>query len=113
MGLTFSILGASASTATKIGLIAAQPFTICVIRFFFAGICMLVISHVILRSRLPSGREWRQLVIYGLLVNSIYLGLYVLAMQQVSPGLGTLAVATNPVFVNLLSVLILRQRLTA
>jgi len=53
--------------------------------------------------------EWRQLAIYGLLVNSIYLGLYVLAMQQVSPGLGTLAVATSPVFVNILSALMLRR----
>ena len=109
MGLTFSILWASASTATKIGLTAVQPFTICIIRFFFAGSCMLVISHGLLRSRFPSGKEWRQLAIYGLLVNSIYLGLYVLAMQQVSPGLGTLAVATSPVFVNILSALMLRR----
>lgn len=109
MGLTFSILWASASTATKIGLTAVQPFTICVIRFFFAGVCMLVISHGLLRSRFPRGKEWRQLAVYGLLVNSIYLGLYVLAMQQVTPGLGTLAVATSPIFVNILSALVLRK----
>lgn len=72
---------------------------------------MLAISHGLLRHRLPKGREWRQLAIYGLLTNSIYLGLFVLAMQQVSPGLGTLAVATNPVFVNMLAALFLRQPL--
>jgi probable blue pigment (indigoidine) exporter len=111
IGLIFSILWASASVATKIGLRAAQPFMICVARFFFAGLCMLLITHFLLRNRLPKGREWRQLAIYGLLTNSIYLGLYVLAMQQVSPGLGTLSVATNPVFVNLFAVLFLRQKL--
>jgi probable blue pigment (indigoidine) exporter len=67
---------------------------------------MLFITHVLLRYRLPKGREWRQLAIYGLLVNSIYLGLYVLAMQQISPGLGTLAVATSPVFVNVIAALV-------
>ena len=111
IGLIFSVLWASASVATKIGLRAAQPFTICVARFFFAGLCMLGITHFLLRNRLPKGREWRQLAIYGLLTNSIYLGLYVLAMQQVSPGLGTLSVATNPVFVNLFALLFLRQKL--
>lgn len=116
IGLVFSILWASASTATKIGLTAAQPFIICVIRFFFAGLCMILVSHLLLRHRLPKGKEWRQLAIYGLLVNSIYLGLYVLAMQQISPGLGTLAVATSPVFVNVIAALVpgsngVRQRL--
>lgn len=72
---------------------------------------MIVISHTILRHRLPKGKEWRQIALYGLLTNSIYLSLFVLAMQQVSAGLGTLAVATNPVFINLLTVIFLRQRL--
>ena len=111
IGLLFSILWASASTATKIGLRAAQPFMICVLRFFLAGAIMVIISHGLLRQRLPRGKEWQQLAIYGLLTNSIYLGLFVLAMQQVSPGLGTLAVATNPVFVNMLAALFLRHPL--
>ena len=110
-GLLFSVLWASAATATKIGLRLAQPFTICVVRFFLAGGLMLLLGHGVLRQRLPKGREWRQIAIYGLLANSIYLGLYVLALRQVSAGLGSLAVAINPLFINLLSVLLLRQRL--
>ncbi|MBS1665732.1 MAG: EamA family transporter [Bacteroidetes bacterium] len=111
MGLLFSILWASASAATKIGLRAVQPFTICVVRFFLAGLLMISISHLVMRKRLPRGKEWGQVALYGLLTNSIYLGLFVIAMQQVSPGLGTLGVATNPVFINLLTAIILRQRL--
>jgi drug/metabolite transporter (DMT)-like permease len=110
-GLLFSVLWASAAVATKIGLRVAQPFTICVVRFFLAGGLMLVIGHGVLRQRLPRGREWRQIAIYGLLANSIYLGLYVFAMRQVSAGLGALAIATNPLFINLLAVIFLRQRL--
>jgi probable blue pigment (indigoidine) exporter len=110
-GLLFSILWSSASTATKIGLQVLQPFTICVVRFFLAGVVMIGISHLGLRQRLPKGKEWGQIAIYGLLANTIYLGLYVIAMRQVSAGLGTLAVATNPIFINLISAIFLRERL--
>jgi drug/metabolite transporter (DMT)-like permease len=72
---------------------------------------MIFFSHVIFRQRLPKGREWGQIAIYGLLANTIYLGLYVIAMRQVSAGLGSLAVATSPVFINLISAIFLRQRL--
>jgi probable blue pigment (indigoidine) exporter len=109
IGLLFAILWSSASTATKFGLQSGQPFVICVARFFIAGTVMLFITHVVLRNRLPQKKEWKQLAIYGLLNISLYLGLYVIAMQQVSPGLGTLAVATNPVFINLLAMLFFRQ----
>ncbi|HXB10019.1 MAG TPA: DMT family transporter [Puia sp.] len=112
-GLFFSLFWASASTATKIGLQVTQPFTICVVRFFLAGILMILISHLLLRQRLPKGREWGAIALYGLLSNSLYLGLYVLAMRQVSAGLGSLAVATNPLFINLLTAIFLRQRLSA
>lgn len=74
---------------------------------------MILISHAILRHRLPYGREWGQIALYGLLSNSIYLGLYVFAMRQVSAGLGSLAIATNPLFINLLTAIFLRQRLSA
>lgn len=112
-GLVFAVLWSSASTTTKLGLITVQPLVICITRFFVAGTLMLLIAHGVLRSRLPQGKEWGQLAIYGLLNISIYLGLYVLAMQHVSPGLGSLAIATNPVFINLISALFFRGSLKA
>jgi drug/metabolite transporter (DMT)-like permease len=102
-GLLFAILWPSAATATKIGLQYAQPFVICIARFFTAGIFMLAITHGMLRNRLPQKQEWKQLAIYGLLNITIYLGLYVIAMEQASAGLGSLAVATNPVFISLIT----------
>jgi probable blue pigment (indigoidine) exporter len=110
-GLGFSILWPSAAVATKIGLQVAQPFVICIIRFFIAGLLMLVIAHGVLRKRLPQKKEWEQLAIYGLLNISLYLGLYVLAMQHVSAGLGSLAIATNPVLISLMATLIFGHRL--
>ncbi len=102
-GIGFAILWASASAATKIGLTAAQPFVIAVSRFFIAGAIMLTVTHGIQRNRLPAGEEWRQLIVYGLFNISLYLGLYIVAMQNVSAGLGSLAVAANPVFIALIA----------
>jgi probable blue pigment (indigoidine) exporter len=75
IGFAFSLLWASASTATKIGLHEAQPFVISIFRFFIAGIIMLIVSHGIKRNPLPVKKEWGQLAIFGLLNISIYLGL--------------------------------------
>jgi drug/metabolite transporter (DMT)-like permease len=111
-GFFFAVLWASASTATKIALAAAQPLVIAEVRFAVAALLMLVIAHVIGRHRLPRGKEWKKLTIYGGLNISIYLGSYVIAMQSVTAGIGSLAIATNPIFISFLSVFFLREKLT-
>lgn len=102
-GIVFAFLWSSASTATKIGLISAQPFVISIFRFLIAGGIMLFISHIVLGNRMPAKREWIHISMYGFLNITFYLGLYVIAMQEVSAGLGSLAVATNPVFIAMMS----------
>jgi drug/metabolite transporter (DMT)-like permease len=112
-GLLFAALWASASTATKIGLAVAQPLVIALMRFGVASSIMLLVSHAIKKYRLPQGKEWNQLFVYGLLNITIYLGCYVIAMQTVTAGIGALAVATNPVFISFLSVFFLKKNLSA
>lgn len=111
LGLLFSLLWSSAATATKIGLESAQPFVIAFVRFLIAGSIMLFASHLFMRKRMPKGKEWKQLIIYGILNITAYLGFYVIAMQNVSAGFGSLAVATNPVFIALFASLFLGYRL--
>lgn len=111
-GIAFAILWSSASAATKIGLLSAQPFVLAVTRFFIAGIIMLLVAHGFNKYRLPQKKEWGQIIIYGMLNVSIYLGLYVLAMQSVSAGLGTMAVAINPVFISFFSMLLFGHKVT-
>ena len=111
-GLLFTLLWSSASTATKFGLEAAQPLVIAVARFGFASFFMLVVAHGILKYPLPKGTQWKMLAVYGLLNITIYLGLYVLAMQEVTAGIGALAVATNPVFIGFLSVIFLKEKIS-
>lgn len=110
-GIFFAMLWSSASAATKIGLESAQPFVIAVTRFFIAGFIMLFLSHAILKNRLPQRNEWKQLAVYGLLNISIYLGLYVIAMQQISAGLGSLSTGTNPVFISVIGALWFKEKM--
>lgn len=110
-GITFAFLWASAAAATKLGLGAVQPFVLFVPRFFLAAAFMLFLSHVVLKKRLPKGKEWKQVAVYGLFNISLYLGIYVVGMMEVSAGLGALATATNPVFISLMSTFWLRKPL--
>ncbi len=110
-GLLFAILWPSASTATKAGLTVAQPLVIAIVRFALAAAILLFIAHIIQRNRLPMGTEWKQIAIYGSLNITIYLGCYVIAMQTVTAGIGSLAVATNPVFISFLSVIFLKEKM--
>ncbi|MCH5600134.1 DMT family transporter [Niabella ginsengisoli] len=108
-GLIFAILWPSASTATKLALTEAQPLVVAVCRFGIAAAIMLFISHVILRKRLPQRSEWKQLAIYGLLNISVYLGMYVIAMKEVTASVGALTVAASPVFISFLSFFLLKK----
>lgn len=111
-GFLFAFLWASASSATKIGLAVAQPLVIAEVRFAMASAILLILAHGMLRHRLPAKNEWRQLALYGFLNITVYLGLYIIAMQTVTAGIGALAVASNPVFISFLSVFFLKKRLT-
>lgn len=112
VGILFAFLWASAATATKLALESAQPLIIAVIRFFAAGLLMLVISHGLLKKRRPVSAEWKQLAIYGLLNVSIYLGIYVVAMKYLGAGIGSLAIAVNPIFISLLAAVFFKYRIT-
>lgn len=102
-GLLFAMLWASASAATKIGLLSAQPLVIGNFRFFIAGFLMLSYAYLIQKNRLPNIAEWKQIAIYGFLNVTIYLGCFVLAMKHVSAGIGSLSTATNPLIISVLS----------
>ncbi|HXS55435.1 MAG TPA: EamA family transporter [Hanamia sp.] len=110
-GVGFAFLWASAASATKIGLKVAQPLVIAQVRFAIGGIAMLFFAHVLGNQKLPSGRQWKQITIYGLLNITIYLGCYVIAMQQVTAGIGALSIATNPLFISFLSIFFLKKKL--
>ncbi|GAA0538659.1 DMT family transporter [Chitinophaga japonensis] len=113
-GFLFATLWASAAVATKIGIQAADPLILANVRFLLAGGLMLCFVYVLRKSRgyaLPKGVEWRHLLIFALLNTTIYLGCFVLAMREVSAGIGSLSTATTPLFIMLISAIWLKRTL--
>lgn len=109
-GLLFAALWASASSAAKFGLLSAEPMVLFDIRFFGAGFLLLLYALLVERQRLPRGDEWKQLAVFGLLNTTIYLGFFVFAMKQVAAGIGSLATATNPLLITVLSAFWARKK---
>ncbi|RXK48789.1 DMT family transporter [Aquirufa rosea] len=111
-GILFSILWSSAAVATKLGIQSVHPFILANFRLIVAGISLLLFSYLFsFKNRLvPNGKEIKQLALFGLLNSTLYLGAFVLAIKYISPGIGSLATATNPLFITLFSALFLQKK---
>ncbi|HEY0611895.1 MAG TPA: EamA family transporter [Chitinophaga sp.] len=113
-GFLFAALWASAAVATKIGIKVADPLVLANVRFLLAGMLMLTFAYGIQRNKrhaLPKGAEWKHLLVFALLNTTIYLGCFVLAMKEVSAGIGSLSTATSPLFIMLISAIWLKRPL--
>jgi len=113
MGLLFSALWASASVAGKFGLQSVQPLVLYDLRFFLAGGVMLGYTALMGERILPKGKEWTQLSVFGLFNTALYLGLFIFALQRITPGITTLALALNPLLISAFSAIWLKRRVTA
>ncbi len=102
-GLVFAALWSSASVAAKFGLQSAEPMVLFDIRYFGAGFFLLIYALVFEKQRIPQGKEWRQLITFAVLNTVVYLGLFVFAMKQVAAGIGSLAIAINPLLISIIS----------
>jgi len=102
-GLIFSMLWASASVAGKIGMQSVEPLLLFNVRFILAGMLMLFYAHLFTKNKLPKKTDWKKLTYFGLLNTTLYLGLYIIALKQVSAGIGSLAIATNPLMIGVLT----------
>ena len=105
-GLLFAMLWASASVATKFGILSAPPLILGNLRFFIAGTALLGYCYLFNKDnkyRLPNAGEWRHLAIFGFLNTTLYLGMYVIAMKYTAAGIGSLATSTNPLLIVLFS----------
>lgn len=102
-GIIFSILWASASIAGKFGLLSSEPLRLFTIRFLLAGVLLLAIAMLVRGNRLPRGKEWLQIAIFGVFNTALYLGLFILALREIAAGITALAISLNPLIISLLS----------
>lgn len=109
-GIAFAILWASASAATKFGLMSAQPFVLANFRFVIAGILLLFFAKIIGRNISVNKQDILKLSIYGFLNVTLYLGAFVYAIKHISAGIGSLGTATNPLLITVFSAFFLKKQ---
>jgi probable blue pigment (indigoidine) exporter len=111
-GILFSVFWASASVAGKFGLRSVEPLLLFNTRFLFAGLVLLGYNFIIQRSALPTKQDWIHLTVFGALNTTLYLGIFVIALQWITPGITTLAVALNPLLISIFSAMWLKRKVT-
>jgi probable blue pigment (indigoidine) exporter len=109
-GLSFAILWSSASVAGKLGLQSMEPLAFFTSRFLLAGFILLTYSHVIQRQRLPQGKEWFNVSVFGAFNTALYLGIFIIALQYVAAGITALSLALNPLLISIMSSLWMRRK---
>lgn len=97
------MLWSSAAVATKFGVLSVPPLVLGNVRFFIAGMVLILYALLSKKYRQPTIQEWKHLAIFGFLNTTLYLGLYVYAMKYTAAGIGSLAVSTNPLLIVLIS----------
>jgi len=112
-GIAFAILWSSASSAGKIGLESAGGLVLFTARFLLAGIILLAWSLWVRRDRQPRGIEWKQLVIFGAFNTTLYLGIFIVALEEVTAGVTSIALAINPLLISALTARWLGTKVTA
>lgn len=109
-GVVFAVLWSSASVAGKFGLMSSEPLTLFTIRFLLAGVLLLTIALLFTNDRkLPAGKEWWQLTLFGALNTALYLGIFIIALEEVAAGITALAIALNPLMISFFSAMWLKR----
>ena len=99
--------------AIRVGVREVPPFLLAGIRFSIAGLalCGWMAAQ---GERLPTGRQWKSVLVLAVLIFVIDYGLLFWAEQRVPSGTAAVMVATIPVFMTLSEIALLgTQKLTA
>ncbi len=111
-GILFAVLWASASSAGKIGLQSAEGLVLFTVRFLLAGAVLLAYSAIIQRDRLPQKKEWLQVILFGAFNTTLYLGVFIVALEEVTAGVTSIALALNPLLMGTMTALWLKSRVS-
>jgi probable blue pigment (indigoidine) exporter len=111
LGIVFAIFWSSASVAAKIGVQSMEPLVLFQFRFFLAGFLLLGYHAIFEEWKWPNRNEIIALSIFGFLNVTLYLTLFVLAINEVAAGIGSLSVSIGPVLMAIIGGIILGKKI--
>ena len=112
MGLAFAAMWSSAFTAARIIVLDAPPLMSLSLRFVLSGLIGIGLAAALGQRARLTPAQWRATVLFGLCQNSLYLGLYFIAMQTVEASLAAIMASTMPLIVAAAGWALLGQRLS-
>jgi drug/metabolite transporter (DMT)-like permease len=102
MGLTFSVMWSSAFTSARMIVMDAPPLTALTVRFAISGGIAVLLARALGQSARLTPLQWRNVVIFGICQNALYLGLNFVAMVRVEAGLASIIASMMPLMVALI-----------
>ncbi len=114
-GILFALFWSSATVATKFAIRSVDPFLLTFLRFSLVSLLLLFYVYAIKgrSNRLPQVKELKHLFVLGVCNVTLYMTGYLIAIKTISAGLISLATATNPLILILLSAVFLDKKPTA
>ena len=112
LGVVFALIWSSAFPSAKVAVQYAPPFFILFIRFLFSGLMAIAIAKAIGQNISFSKRDWLSIVAFGVLQNSIYLGLIFLAVTKIEANVSVIIASILPLTVAIFSWVFLSSRIS-
>ena len=102
MGIAFSLMWSSAFATARIIVAAAPPLMALSVRFLISGLIAVIIARALGQSWWLTRPMIRNVIIFGLCQNALYLGLNFVAMQSIEASVASIVASSMPLIVALL-----------
>jgi len=112
LGVIFALIWSSAFPSAKVAVQYAPPFFILFFRFLFSGLIAIAIAKALGQEISFNKKDWILIVAFGVLQNSIYLGLIFLAVTKIEANVSVIIASILPLTVALFSWLFFNSRIT-
>ncbi len=110
-GLAFALMWSSAFTSARIIVADASPLAALSLRYLISGLIGVAIARAMGQSWHLTPAQWRATIIFGLLQNTVYLGLNFVAVQTVEASVAVIIASTMPLLVALAGWVVLKETL--
>ena len=111
LGLAFALMWSSAFTSARIIVADASPLFALSMRYLVSGLIGVAIARALGQNWHLTRAQWRATIIFGILQNAVYLGLFFIAMQTIEASFAAIIASTMPLMVALAAWVCMGDRL--
>lgn len=111
LGLAFALMWSSAFTSARIIVADATPLFALSVRYLVSGLIGIALARALGQNWHLTRAQWRATIVFGVLQNAVYLGLFFIAMQTIEASFAAIIASTMPLMVALTAWLFMGERL--